>query len=541
MHIPQSQHFVSHAALVGVLTFFSRITGLLRDATLAAVFGLGHISDAFFIGFLVPNLFRRLFGEGALTAAFIPHYSELLENDPALARRFASAGIALLIIVCCGLTLIGEAMLVALLAAFDCSEQTSLAIRLTMVMLPYMPLICLVALIGGLLQVHRKFGPPAAAPIILNLTMIAAAVPTGLIVSPGHDLGNAAFIIAVSVLLAGILQLTWQIAAMLRCTSLTTHFTGAGEPLGRMFRMMLPMLIGLAVFQINALLDSLIAFGLSPKNGAAPFTLLGLTVDYPIQQGAVAALQWSQRLYQFPLGVFGLAIATAIFPALSQAAADTSVSGRDQFRRTLQKGLRLTVFIGLPASLGLIVVRLPLSRVIYERGQFTLDDAVRVATILAGYASAIWAYSMTHVLTRSFYAHKNAHTPLKISLVVVAINLMLNLVLIWPLGAAGLAWSTAISAAVQVVLLLIAVRKYVDNPIDRPTRQSWLRSLTLSIIMAAAIMPVILFVDLKSAGLWSAAAWLTVMVAGGIFLYLAGAAFFRSEELKLLSGSKNRI
>ena len=475
--------FVRDAAVVSGLTLLSRVTGLVRDAVLAAVLGLSWVADAFFLAFLIPNLFRRLFGEGALTAAFIPQYTKLLERDPSLARRFASLNLGLLTLGLGLLTLLGEAVLWGLASLGGWSEKSSLAIRLTMVMLPYMPLICLVALVGGVLQVHRRFGPPAAVPVVLNLVMIAAAAWAGW---DAADVGGefsqrwVAWVTAWSVVGAGGLQVVWQVAALGRVEALTLRWGGTGGATRAMLRMMGPMVLGLAVFQVNALLDSLIAFGLSAGDGggsakpqAMGFEVLGRVVAYPIDSGAVAALQWAQRLYQFPLGVFGIAIATAIFPALAGAAAREGAregggseagTGRlksarlgesgEGFVEIVRRGLRLTVFIALPAGVGLILVREPLVRTVYERGQFDAADSVRVASILAGYAASIWAYAMTHVLTRAFYAREDAATPLRVSLAMVGLNLVLNLTLIWPLGAAGLAWSTAISGAGQAGLLV---------------------------------------------------------------------------------------
>ena len=531
--------FVRHAIVVSVLTFISRLTGLVRDAVLASAFGLSSIADAFFIGFLVPNLFRRLFGEGALTAAFIPHYTDLLRQDKTLARRFASLWIAVLMIGLSAVTLVGEAVLWHA-STLQWTEHTALAIRYTMIMLPYMPLVCLVALIGGVLQVHGRFGPAAAAPVLLNVVMIAAAVAGGAMAFPASDpqaiMRGTAWLVSVSVLIAGAVQLVWQLVALVRIQPLTVTFAGTGPAFRATMVMLLPMLMGLAVFQINSFLDSVIAFALAAREGGPDtFTLLGRTLSYPMNEGAVAALQWAQRLYQFPLGVFGIAVATAIFPALAHATHDAA-----RFRATLQQGLRLTLFIGLPASVGLILVRVPLSRVIYERGEFTLDDAARVGTILAGYSAAVWAYSMTHVLTRAFHARKDARTPLRVSVAMVGLNFVLNMTLIWRLGAAGLAWATAISSSVQVVLMLRAVQRYVDQPVDRAVVTSWLRTAAVTLLMAAAIAPATWLYDPVALSRTGAALQLTVMVVAGGGVYAVASWLAGAPELGLLRRRRPR-
>ncbi len=442
------------------------------------------VADAFFIGFLVPNLFRRLFGEGALASSFIPHYTELLRRDEQAARRFASLCLVLLAVVLAAITVVGEVMLGAL-SNGQWAESTALAIHLTMVMLPYMPLICLVALVGGMLQVHGRFAAPAAAPILLNITIVAVALLAVYGPRPAASMREVAFWVAVAVLIAGVLQLAWQLWALRSVARLVWRFDGVRPTLRSMLLMMGPMVAGLAVFQINALLDSLMAFFLSPRDGATELHLLGFTLNYPVQVGSVAALQWAQRLYQFPLGVFGIAVATAIFPALAHAVAQHraeqavelptdaihGLSSDSEFARTLRHGLRLTIFIALPATVGLILVRRPLTTLIYQRGAFSANDAQRVAWILTGYASSIWAYSLMHVFTRAFYALKDVRTPLRVSVYMVGANLLLNMVMIWWLGAAGLAWSTAITGTGQALLLLLWIGRYVPRPIDGEVAQ----------------------------------------------------------------------
>ncbi|MFW6060150.1 MAG: murein biosynthesis integral membrane protein MurJ [Phycisphaeraceae bacterium] len=530
------ERFVGHALRVSALTLVSRLTGLARDAALAAAFGLGVVADAFFIGFLVPNLFRRLFGEGALASAFIPHYTELLRRDPQLARRFASLCLVLLAVVLAGITIVGEVLLAALLAG-EWASSTSLAIRLTMVMLPYMPLVCAVALIGGVLQVHGRFGAPAAAPILLNAAMIAAALLAAFGPAPTEEMREVAMWVAVAVVIAGVLQLVWQLAALRGTGGLTLRFAGAGPTLRSMLLMMGPMVAGLAVFQINALMDSLIAFFLSPRDGAAQLRVLGFVWDYPVRSGSVAALQWAQRLYQFPLGVFGIAVATAIFPALSHAAptvGDRGLSGEGEFARILRQGLRLTMFIALPASVGLILVRLPLATVIYQRGAFTGEDAQRVAWILTGYAASVWAYSMMHVLTRAFYAVKDATTPLRVSVCMVVANLALNLVLIWPLGAAGLAWSTAITGAAQAIVLAVLVGRRVARPVDGEVVRGWLRTAALTAVMAGLVGPMLWALRPWAGTFWGAAGALAAAVVIGAVVMLGGAWVSGAAEVRWL-------
>ncbi|MEM6257515.1 MAG: murein biosynthesis integral membrane protein MurJ [Planctomycetota bacterium] len=541
-----SHTFVGHAVLVSLMTMLSRLAGLARDAVLAAALGLSAAADAFFIGFLVPNLFRRLFGEGALTAAFIPNYTELLDRDPALAKRFATLAITLLAVLLVGITLIAELVLWWVAAGVGDTHKASLAIQYTRLMLPYMPLICVVALIGGVLQVHKRFGPPAAAPLVLNGVIVAAVLlATGLFHKDTPPAAVATWV-AVGVVIAGLLQLYWQAAVLLQVTGLSRSFKGTWPTMRSMLIMMGPMVLGLAVFQVNALLDAMIAFFFAPGHneaGSGRLTLFGQVFDAPLRNGDVAALSWSQRLYQFPLGVFGIAIATAIFPALSAAAAkltnrdDDAVAAAepqaapDEFVQIVRQGLRLTVFIALPASAGLILVRVPLARTVFEHGSFTTEDALRVSVILAGYAASVWAYSMTHTLTRAFYALKDATTPLKVSACMVLLNLTLNLSLIWSLGAAGLAWSTAISAVGQVVLLVLLLRQRVDMPIDNSVVASWTRTMVATTVMAGLLFAIDSIVG-RHAETWNQSAVLLAgLVLVGVAVFFVIARLAKAEEL----------
>ncbi|MEX2213393.1 MAG: murein biosynthesis integral membrane protein MurJ [Phycisphaeraceae bacterium] len=554
LQTPKEHRFVGHAIVVAIMTLLSRFTGLIRDSVLAAVLGLSAIADAFAIGFLIPNLFRRLFGEGALTAAFIPVYTDLLRTDKLAARRLATLCIAAMLVFLGLLVLVGEAVLAWMLAAFRFTEETSLALKLTMIMLPYMPMICIVALVGGILQVHGKFGAPAAAPIFLNIVMIIGTIVAAQLAQ--DDVRQAVVIISYTILIAGLVQLVWQIGVMLRVEKFDARYMEARPALRQLLVMAVPMFIGLGVFQINTLFDYVIAFGLSAKEGGTEqLHLLGMTLDYPVSTGDVAALQWAQRLYQFPLGVFGLAVATAIFPALARAAGEVGsglrVAGSElpepgtrnpepttptpsAFQTILHHGLRLTFFIGLPASVGLILLRIPITRLIYERGEFSLADSQRVAFIMIGYSAVVWAYSMTHVLTRAFYAVKDARTPLRVSLWMVGVNLALNLALVWPLGVAGLAWASAAAAALQVIMLMRAIRRYAPHPIGADVLRSWKLTVLLTLAMAAVLLPAALIWDAAAMTRTQSALQLLLLLPIGAGLFLGGAYLLHADELKWL-------
>ena len=452
-----------------MFTLASRCLGLVRDGALSRLFGAGAFASAFYFAFLIPNLFRRLFGEGALAAAFLPSYTKLQSKDPQLAKAFATLTVSKLIILLGAVTLIGEVVLGVIVSL---QSEPSDSLKLTMVMLPYMPLVCLVAIFGAMLHVHDKFGPTAAAPIILNGFMIAAAF--GLVGVFDNPL-NHMTIIGVSVVLAGIVQVTWSLLALRRYGWFTKETTSAHGEYKIMMRRMLPMIVGLGTLQMNTLLDGFVA---NWSNLFGKSFFFGL--EYPLGEGAMASVTWAQRLYQFPLGVFGIAVATAIYPLLAKQTTDS-----ESFASTIRRGLRLVIFVGLPASAGLVFVRDPLAAVVFQGNNFTSDDVIHVGTILLGYATAVWAYSMTQVLTKGFYAKDDAMTPVKIAMFCVALNFILNVLLIWtPLRAAGLAWSTAICGVIQACVLLYVIRKHVQMPVNSAVVRSWSTTAGLTLAMS---------------------------------------------------------
>lgn len=527
-----ADRFEKHARTVTLLTFASRVTGLARDAALSRVFGAGVIIDAFLFAFLIPNLFRRLFGEGALSAAFLPVYSKLDRENPATARQLAALTFGMLVIGLGVIVLIGEVVLFALSARED---HANLALWLMIIMLPYMPMVCLVALLGAMLQVHGRFGPTAAAPMLLNVFIVTAAVGLTFVVDPENDAQRAAHIgvVAASVIFAGVVQVVWSMLALRRvglAPMQIMHLRGAGPDAWSALRTVAlragPMILGLGVLQLNTLFDGLIA---SYPTVVGP-TVFG--IDYPLEKGAMATVGFAQRLYQFPLGVFGIAVATAIFPLLASLS-----DNNNGFTDALRRGLRLVVFIGLPASAGLMLVREPLTAAVLQGGQFTAEDTRRVGFVLLGYAPAIWAYSMVHVLTRAFYAKGNAITPVKVAVSVVALNLTLNLILIWFLAEAGLAWSTAVCSIVQVILLLWLLGRQVEHVIDRHVLGSWAKTAAATVVMAALVWAVDSVVVVDET--WSGAVIrLSALVTAGGLAILVTARSMAMPELAWAIGRK---
>ncbi|MBU6413564.1 MAG: murein biosynthesis integral membrane protein MurJ [Planctomycetes bacterium] len=477
--------------VVSGFTLLSRFFGLARDILTAHLFGNSLIGSAFANAFAIPNIFRRLFGEGALSAAFIPEYVKARKSDPAVADRFAQHVVSLLFLVSGLITLVVEVILLVLLfSGAGQDPERRLSFQLLIVMLPMMPLVCLTAILGGMLQVQGKFGPPAAAPIILNLFQILAG-GYFLMIHKQHDRPAAAYAVGAAALLASVVQVVWCMGALSKRPSLlpTRLTTGADDPVTPhtrvMFARFVPALIGLGTIQINTMLDQLWAMWpiwIGP-------TMLGH--EYPLDETSNSILSYAMRLYQFPLGVFGIAVATAILPLLSRSADNNT-----DFESVLKRGLRLSLFIGLPASIGLVLIREPIITVLFSgsSGGFDADGLTRAAAVLTGFAPGVWAYSLNHVLTRAFYAKGDTTTPMKISMLMVALNLVLNLILIWPLREAGLAWATGLSAMIQTFVLAIYVRRKLGvTPIDSATLRGMGMVVVATLMMALCVYGTIVF------------------------------------------------
>ncbi len=524
-----SKHASLGAAVrvVSLLTIGSRLGGLVRDVVTVRLFGDTWIGSAFAAAFSAPNLFRRLFGEGALSAAFLPEYTALDRDDPEAARRFASRSMRWLVGVTGALTVVIELVLLLLLFTLTPDPERDLSLRLVLVMMPFMPMVCATAILSAMLQTHGKFAPGAAAPILLNFGLVLAAAP--FLFHPSPDRIFAAYLLSFATLITGALQVMWTLAALRPSIRWTRDTTGTLAPMRRLGKRFVPVVIGLGTIQLNSAIDTLIAMW---PLWVGP-TMFGLAC--PLDDASNAILTYTQRLYQFPLGVFGIAVATAAFPMLSRAAKDPVA-----FADTLRRSMRLSLFIGIPASLGLILVRHDLIAVLFTGGSgFSASGAARSASVLLGYCVAIWAYSLNHVSTRAFYARGDTRTPMKVAIAAVLLNLVLNFAFIWQLREAGLAWATASSAMAQCLALLwIQARHTHRDTLDRATIMAIARILALAALMAAVTWGTLLLLGL--APRWNTNPWLWHLIrllagvsAGGLS-YLALTRSLRCPELSWL-------
>jgi len=467
--------FVKHAKLISFLTTISRFFGLGREIVATHYLGTELVGSAFAVAFVIPNLFRKLFGEGALSAAFIPLYSQAIKSEKesdgskaGSANDFAAAAVNLLFVILLGLTIVGEGIIYWLLHfGHDFRPAWMLTLRLTAIMLPYVLLICGGAFLSGILQVHKRFGPPAAAPIILNACHIIVLLIGAKIIGLGRhtpaDLVEAkqiqlSYWLAVVVLIAGAMQVGVLLPALkeigFRFKLVSNFWT---PPIKKMLLLSLPVAMGAGVLQLSVMLDKSISMALMTGKddvgkSITTFHWFGKDVRLPMELGAPRRLDLAQNLYQFPLGIFAIALATAIFPGLSADALDKD---REKFRGVLRHGIEASLWEGLPASLGLILVAEPTARLMFQHGETSAHHATLIAQSTMIYASAIWAFSLLQIINRAYYAIHDTITPLVMSIVNIIINLVVELPLVWTkLGESGMAVGTVVSFAIQALVML---------------------------------------------------------------------------------------
>lgn len=520
--------------IVSAMTVLSRVLGLVRDIAMARLFGLSPIMDAFTVAFRIPNLSRKLFGEGALATSFIPIFTrELQPADRTTAWVLASAVLGWLTLFLSLLVVAGEWGLAAWIWWGSVSAETRILIELTALMLPYLVLICVASQIGAVLNSLGQFRWPATVPVILNLVWLIGVWW----VTPWFATDEAkARAMGVCILVSGVLQVVVQWPA-LRQSGFRFHWDWqpVRPQVKEILKAMLPVVLGLSITQVNTFSDSLIAWGFSYPVGDSQATMpLWGNARYPLEAGAVSALYYGERMYQFPLGVFGVALGTAIFPLLARHAARGEM---DSLRDDLSLGMRLVLVIGVPASAALVWLAHPIARCLFERGEFTAADTARTAQIIAAYGCGVWAYCGLLILQRGFYAVGDRATPLKFGLISVVLNLALNLTLIWFIAEKGLALSTSLCAILQVAALIWAIQKRVGKLNWGTLRSCGLRTIIATALMSAAGWGLLIYChhDERLSGKLLS---LAIPCVGAALTYLAAAWILRLEELWLVMRRK---
>jgi len=455
------------------MTLLSRIFGLLRDITLATIFGASGGTDAFLIAFKIPNFMRRLFAEGAFSQAFVPVFLEYREGREEadlkdLVNHVAgSLGSFLLLLTLAG-TLFAPALVYIFAPGFiDKPDQFQLTTDLLRVTFPYIFFIALVAFAGGILNSFNQFAVPAFTPILLNLCLIGAAY----FLAPLFN--QPLMALAWGVAAAGLAQLLFQFPSLLKLGMLPLpRFNRNHAGVKKIMRLMLPAIFGSSVAQINLLLDTLIASFLV--------------------SGSITWLYYSDRLLEFPLGVLGIAVATVILPALSQQHANNSA---EAFNHTLNWAVKLILLIAIPAGTGLFVLSTPVLATLFEYGKFTATDTWFSSLSMMAYMLGLPAFIFTKILAPGFYARQDTRTPVKIGIIAMVSNMVLNILLVVPMVVfhfkaphVGLAMATSLSAYINAGLLYRGLRKRRIFIPDHGGLSHFLKVVIASVGMAALLL-----------------------------------------------------
>ncbi len=444
----------------------SRVAGFLRDVLIAALAGTGPVADAFFVALRVPNLFRRLFGEGAFNAAFVPEFSGILATEgPEPARQFAQEAIAVMAFWLLLLTGIGEVFMPQIMHVLapgfaDVPGKEALTIDLARITFPYVFLICLAALLSGVLNGLDKFAAAAAAPLVFNGVSIGAMLLlTPYVPTVGHSL-------AWGVTISGVLQLA-LLAWAVRRSGMALHIPRPRlTPRMRvLMRRMGPGLIGAGVTQLNLAVDVVIVSFLPP--------------------GSASLLYYADRVNQLPLGVIGTAVGTALLPLLSRQARGGQAAAA---LTSLNRAIEITLVLTLPAALALAVAGRPIMLVLFGRGAFDAEAALLASQSLAAYAIGLPAFVLLKVLVPAFFAHGDTGTPVRVGMAAIALNLCLNLLFMVPLQHVGPALATSVSAIANVSALAILLARRGHLALDARLHHRLPRMAGAAAAMAVALI-----------------------------------------------------
>jgi putative peptidoglycan lipid II flippase len=437
--VSEKKNIARAAGVLGFATILSRIMGMVRDMVVSRLFGAGFATDAFFAAFQIPNMLRRFFAEGALTAAFVPTFSECYtKRGGDAARELANICFTLLTVVMAGITVAGicfSPQIVHLMFPGFANEPSKLelTVLLNRLMFPYIFFVSLVALCMGILNTLRHFFTPAISTVFLNLSMILSAALL-------HRFFAVPIVsLAVGVLIGGLLQLLLQLPVLWKKGfPLRFRFAFGRPEVRRIALLMGPSIFGVGVYYLNLTVGNILA-SLLP-------------------QGSVSYLYYAQRLFEFPQGIFTVSVAQAVLPTMSRQAAEGDLDG---LKESLRFGLRLTLFITIPAMVGLMVAATPIFSLLFMGGEFDFAKAEQCGRALLYYSVGLSFVAMVRVLAPAFYALKDTRTPVMTAFVAFVANLLFSLLLMGPMVHAGLALASSLSAAVNMILLLFLLRRKI--------------------------------------------------------------------------------
>ncbi len=429
-----SKKLLKSTAVVSAMTLISRISGLVRDVVMASVLGSSPMADAFFMAFKIPNFLRRIFGEGAFASAFVPVFSELTERNTHDAKQFVNSTAGILAFTTFVLTILGVIFAPTIVALYapgykDDPVQMAYTVDALRFMFPYLFCISLVAMSGGILNTLNRFAVPAVTPVLLNICLILAMwllVPL---------LESASRALAIGVLIAGVIQLLFQFPSLYKEGYLPKLNLSVSSPgVAKVFALMLPAVFSVSVAQINTFVNTIFLSNLA--------------------SGSPSWLYYSDRLMEFPVGVFGIALASVVLPSLSKV----NISGTDQhFSEMMDWALRWVILIAVPATFALYLLSTPLLSTIFQRNAFTANDVAMSALALEAFAVGVCGFIFVKVLAPGFFAKQDTKTPMRIAVVSVVVNIIFSIILVRYMQHTGLALAVSIAAWVNASLLFITL------------------------------------------------------------------------------------
>ncbi len=485
-------------ATVAGLTGLSRIAGFIRDVLTAVVLGAGPVSDAFFVALKLPNFFRRVTAEGAFSVSFVPLYSESLEKEgEEEAGVFADNAFAVMLWGMLGITLLVMLFMPYIIYVIapgfkgDVSRY-SMAVDMARVTFPYLMLMSLTALMGGMLNAHSRFAPFAAAPILFNLSLIVFLLMSGAFKTAGHAMAWGVFV-------AGFLQcgLLWH---FIKKAGLALNFVKPNfedVKIKRLFALMGPGVIGAGVMHINLFADLIMASFLTT--------------------GSISYLYYADRLNQLPLGMVGIAVGTALLPLLSKTIA---AGDAGEARRLFNRAMEVCMLLALPAAVGLFMAALPIVTTLFEHGEFTANDSGYTRLVLTAYAAGIPAYIAVKVYSTAYWARQDTITPVKAAVVSTMFNIFISLFLVFVLnvGVAGIAAGTALAGWLQIILLARGLKGMDETRLDERFKKALQK-----IVFSCAVMGVFLYfaqgIYPDNGALPQQIFGLLVLVGGGAAIY----------------------
>ena len=507
------------ASTIGSLTFLSRILGYFRDFLFAKYFGASFISDSFFVAFKLPNLFRRLFAEGAMNSAFVPVLSGIqvkkggFEATIFLTKILSITFLALLPLVI--LIEIFMPLLINIIApGFNESpEKFNLTVLLSRITFPFLIFVSLSSLIGGFLSTINKFAAMAFTPVILNLTIIFTLLYFGSFNIIGYEL---TIFCAYAISFAGILQLIWLIFHLYKNGVLlkfkyfyNKKILEITEPTKKLFKLFLPAVVGNGIYQLNLLIDMVLASTLP--------------------SGSISYLYFSDRINQLPLGVLGISISTALLPLLSKQLKEKKIS---QSKKTMNECLMLCFLISIPATFGIFLVSDHLLEILFVRGEFSLNDARLTGMSLRALCLGLPAFILIKVLSVIFFSREDTKTPVKVGFIALLANLFFNLLLIDEYKHVGLAFATSISAWLNVIILYFILRKRGVIELKKNTIEILFKSLLSSVLMYFLLNKAI-HKYLIADSFLAKFSLLGIIIMFGVILYIFLLYLLRTSYLKI--------